>query len=125
MYLLLMISQSHHLYHRRNISATSTEANPPTTAPTRDREDSAGRPAVPSTVLERYRQELTARGLITPTRPPATHIRPTHSFDIEEPPRLGTGNSRGQAAMAAAFGLLQGLRRMPVRPSHLIRTEPS
>ncbi|MCJ1248892.1 hypothetical protein MMC30_006113 [Trapelia coarctata] len=102
-----------HRYHRSDNSATSTEANPPTTAPTRDREDSVRRPVVPSTVLERHRQDLAARGLITPTRPPPTHYRPTHNFDIEEPPRMATGDSRGSAAMAAAFGLIQGLRRIP------------
>lgn len=64
-------------------------------------------------------------GLLNPTRPLPAHVRPSHTFETEEPAHWARGGSRGSAAFAAALGLMRGLRRMPVSLSHLIESVPS
>jgi hypothetical protein len=64
-------------------------------------------------------------GLLNPTLPLPAYVRPTHTFEIEEPAHLARGASSGSAALAVALGLVQGLRRMPVSLSHSIDTGSS
>lgn len=65
-------------------------------------------------------------GLLNPTSPPPAHVRPTHTFEIEEPAHWAArGATRSSAAFTAALGLMQGLRRMPVSVFQHIGSGPS
>ena len=90
-------------------SVASTLANPPSVLASEDATMASRGHDIG--VLERHREELTTRGLLTPTVPAPARLRPALTFDIAEPPtprrHLGT-------TLSTAFGLMRGRTRLSV-----------